>query len=186
MKVLSKSRVQVSVEELVNIIDNVQGSPFVNIKMKTLHREVLKKSKLDGSENPFYKEIFKVTEKTYKIVTNYEKRVHNNLVKEEKDPNDFEVQSPSGKKHLTNCILTDTKTETKRYIMVEWFPEVKGKTEYFHIDTPIEKVVFEKWISERENTNTKQGLDRNVTPITPDFDNILEMTFMGVRYVLQH
>ena len=35
--------------------------------------------------------------KTYLLVTDYQKRVHNNLVKEGKNPDTFEVQSPSGK-----------------------------------------------------------------------------------------
>lgn len=181
----TKTKHQVTKSEMVEIIKGIEmndPNTFVGVKMKTLFREVLKKSKEDGSINPYYNGIYKISSKTYRLVTDYEKRVKNNLIKEGKDPNQFVVEPPMGKKHITKSILTDTLTETKFYLMVEWFPEIKGRTEYTFGDNSIDKTIFEKWISDRGSSNTKQGLEREVKPITPDFDNILELSIGGEVY----
>ena len=57
-----------------------------------------------------------------------------------------------------------------------------GTTEYEYRGNSIDKTLFEKWISDRESSNEKQGLDREVKPITPDLDNILEISIDGSRY----
>lgn len=181
----TKTKNQVTKTELINIIrevENTNPNTFIGVKMKTLYREVLKKSKDDGSLNPYYGGIYKVSSKTYRLVTDYEKRVHINLTKEGKDPSQFVVESPKGKRHISKSLLTDILTESKFYVMVEWFPEIKGKTEYEFEGNSIDKTLFGKWISDRESTNQKQGLNREVTPITPDFDNILEVSVGGEVY----
>ena len=184
---MNKEIKKVTKSEIISIIKEIEEkSPntFVGVKMKTLYKEVLQKTKDTKELNPYYKEIFKVSSKTYRLVTDYEKRVHNNLMKEGKDPNTFKVESPTGKKHISKSLLTDTDTETKTYLMVEWFPEIKGTTEYEFRGNSIDKTLFEKWISDRKSSNEKQGLDREVKPITPDLDNILEISVEGQRYEL--
>ena len=142
----------------------------------------LKKSKIDGSINPYYGLIEKVSSKNYKLVTDYQQRVHNNLKKEGKDPNTFVVESPKGKKHISKSCLTDTETETKFYVMLEWFPEIKGQTEYEFEGNSIDKSLFEKYISDSKSSNEKQGLNREVTPITPLLTNIISISVNGVVY----
>jgi len=176
---------KVTINEVMEVIkkqEETNPNGFVGVKMKTLFREVLQKTKDTKEVNPYYKEIFKVSNKTYRLVTDYEKRVHNNLIKEGKDPNTFEVESPKGKKHISKSLLTDTETESKFYLMVEWFPEIKGTTTYEYQGNSIDKTLFEKWISDRESSNEKQGLDREVKPITPELSNILELSIGGERY----
>jgi hypothetical protein len=185
---MNKETKTISEIELLNIIKEVEETTpntFVGITMRTLFTDVLKKSKTDGSINPYYKEIYKVSSKTYRLVTDYQKRVKNNLEKEGKDPNTFEVESPKGKKHISKSILTDTETETKNYVMVEWFPEIKGTTNYEHNGNPIDKQLFEKWVSVSESSNQKQGLDREVKPITPNVSNILEFSVNGTKYIIE-
>jgi hypothetical protein len=94
------------------------------------------------------------------------------------------VESPSGKKHISKSLLTDTETESKFYVMIEWFPEIKGTTTYEYQGNSIDKSLFEKWISDRDSSNEKQGLDREVKPITPDLSNILEFSIGGESYEL--
>lgn len=176
---------KVSKTEILNIIKGIEEkSPntFVGVKMKTIYREVLQKTKDTKEINPYYKEIYKISTKTYRLVTDYEKRVHNNLIKEGKDTTTFVVEPPKGKKHISKSLLIDTETETKHYLMIEWFPEIKGTTTYEYKGNPIEKSIFEKWISDRNSSNDKQGLEREVKPITPDLDNILELSIGGTRY----
>jgi hypothetical protein len=180
-----KEVVQVTPTQMVEIfreIENQTPTPFVNVTMKTLYTDVLKKCKEDGSINPYYKGIYKISKKTYRLVTDYEKRVKKNLQNEGKDPNQFVVEPPKGKKHISKSCLTDVKTENELYVMLEWFPETKGKTEYEFNNDPIGKELFEKWISKSESSNQKQGLDREVTPITPNIKNILEVNVNGMSY----
>jgi len=176
---------KVTKSEIIHIIMDIEEknpNTFVGIKMRTLFSHVLKKTKDTNEINPYYKEIFKVTNKTYRLVTDYQQRVWNNLIKEGKDPNTFKVEIPSGKKHISKSLLTDNETETKTYLMVEWFPEIKGTTEYEYRGNSIDKTLFEKWINDVESSNKKQGLDRVVTPITPNLDNVLEISVGGKRY----
>lgn len=182
MTTQTKNEVLVSTSELETIFNEQKGSPFVSITSLTPFRNDVKKSKEDGSINPYYRQIFKKTKRNYKIVSDYQQRVINQLLKEGKDPNNFELKPLSGKKHLTDCILTDLETESKRYVMVEYFDEIQGKSEYFHNNDPIGKELFEKWIVYYENKSNHQGLDRNVHPITIDLNNILEVSMNGVIY----
>lgn len=172
----------VSTSELETLFNGTIGSPFISIKSMTLFRNDVKKSKDDGSINPYYRQIFKMTKRNYKVVKDYHQRVMNQLTKEGKDPNNFELKPLSGKKHITDCILTDSETETKRYVMVEFFDEIQGKSEYFHNDNSIDKTLFEKWIVYYEKKSNHQGLDRNVQPITIDLNNILEVSMNGNTY----
>ena len=182
----SKVQVIVNDQEIQDIflqLENQVPTPFISVTLNTNYSDMLKKSKVDGSINPFYNELRKVQDKTYRLVTDYQVRVWNNLIKEGKDPNTFKVESPKGKKHISKSLLTDTETETKRYVMLEWFPEIKGRTEFFHNGNLIDKTMFEKWEKVYENSNQKQGLDRNVTPITPLFESIVSFRVNGMEYI---
>ena len=82
--------------------------------------------------------------------------------------------------------MTDNETQTKRYVMVEWFPEMKGTTEYFQGNDQIGRELFSKWMTDYNSSNEKQGLDREVTPITPLFDNIVKFVVNGVEYIVEN
>ena len=184
MKDLNGIYMKVTVNEMMEIIKNLEvekPNTFVGIKMRTLFRDDLKKSE-DKEINPYYKQVFKVSTRSYRLVTDYEKRVKTNLKKEGKNPDDFKVESPKGKRHISKSLLIDTQTESKVYVMVEWFPENHSTTSYEFQGNPIDKVLFEKWISKSESSNQKQNLDREVKPITPELNNILEFSVDGKVY----
>ena len=66
---------KVTKSEIVRIIMDIEEktpNTFVGVKMKTLFREVRQKTKDTKEVNPYFKEIFKVSSKTYRLVTNYE------------------------------------------------------------------------------------------------------------------
>jgi hypothetical protein len=183
-----KTVVYVNDTQMVSIfkgLENRPTVPFVSVTMKRLFDDWTKKSKIDGSINPFWKkEVYKTDTKTYRLVTDYESRVHNNLIKEGKDPNSFTVESPKGKKHISKCVLTDKETETILYVMVEWFPEIKGTTPIFEFEgNVIDKSQFENWVTNYGTSNEKQGLNREVTPITPKFQSIVSFRVDGIEYV---
>ena len=171
------------IEQILRDVENQVPVPFVSFTLNTDFTGMVKKSKVDGTINPYYKEMRKVQTKTYRLVTDYEKRVHTNLIKEGKDPNTFNVESPKGKVHISKSLLTDPETHTKRYVMLEWFPEIKGKTEYYHNENKIEEQLFEKWKTNYQSSNEKQGLDREVKPITPLFESIVSFRVNGTEYI---
>ena len=180
-----KQVVQVTPTEMVEIfkeIENQNPVPFINVTMKTPYTDVVKKCKQDGTINPYYKGILKISKRTYRLVTDYQKRVWKNLEREGKDPSQFVVESPKGKKHISKSCLTDTQTETELYVMLEWFDGSHGKTEYEFEGSSIERQLFEKWISVSESSNTKQGLETEVKPITPKISNLIEVNVNGVSY----
>ena len=187
MNTTTKTQVIVNDQEIEMILREVENQlpiPFVSFTLCTDFTSMVKKSKVDGSINPYYKELKKTQTKTYRLVTDYQQRVHNNLIKEGKNPNDFVVESPSGKRHISKCLLTDTQTETKRYVMLEWFPEIKGsEPTYNHNGNEVDKRMFEKWLTDYNSSNEKQGLDREVKPITPMFTSIVSFRVNGTEYI---
>jgi hypothetical protein len=135
---------------------------------------------MNKTGNPYYKEIIKKSKCNFLLCTDYSKRVNNNRLKEEKS-NDFVPQAPKGKKHLSPCVLTDEKTETKLYLFVERFDEIKPKVQYFHNDEPIDKAMFEAFLPKQYESNT-QDLDREVKPLTYLFESIVAFSFRGRKF----
>jgi hypothetical protein len=183
-----KTQVVVNDQEIETIFRQVENQvpvPFVSVTLKTDFTGMVKKCKEDGEINPYYKMLKKVSMKTYLLVTDYQKRVHRNLIKEGKDPNTFEVENPSGKVHISKCLLKGDKPETdhKRYVMLEWFPETKGTTEYFQGNDQIGRELFSKWMTDYNSSNEKQGLEREVKPITPLFESIVSFRVNGTEYI---
>lgn len=135
---------------------------------------------MNKTGNPYYKEIVKKSKCNFLLCTDYSKRVNSNRTKEDKE-NDFVPQAPKGKKHLSPCVLTDEKTETKLYLMVERFDEIKPKVQYFFNDEPIDKAMFQEFLPKQYESNT-QDLDREVKPLTYLFDSIVAFSFRGRKY----
>ena len=186
MNTIEKIRVElndVEIENLFREIENQNPTPFISMTLCTDFTSMVKKCKEDGDINPFYKNLKKVQTKTYRLVTDYQKRVKNNLIKEGKNPDEFVVESPSGKSHISKSVLTDKLTGTKRYVMLEWFPEIKGQVEYYQGENQIDEMLFKKWKTDYKSSNDKQGLEREVTPITPLFDSILSFRVNGAEFL---
>jgi hypothetical protein len=189
MNTTTKTQVVVDDQEMEVIFREVENQvpvPFVSVTLNTDFTSMVKKSKVDGTINPYYKELKKTQTKTYRLVTDYEKRVHNNLIKEGKNPNDFVVSSPSGKVHISKSILKGVKPETEnnRYVMIEWFKEIKGsEPTYNHNGNEVDKRMFEKWLTDYNSSNEKQGLEREVKPITPLFQSIVSFRVNGTEYI---
>lgn len=159
-------------------------------QMKTLFMEVVKPEminlvtetipKMNKTGNPYYGEIVKKSKCNFLLCTDYTKRVNVNRDKEDKET-DFVSQTPKGKKHLSPCVLTDEKTETKLYLMVERFDEIKPKVQFFHNETPIEKELFQEFLPKVYESGT-QDLDREVKPLTYLFDSIVGFSFRGRKF----
>jgi hypothetical protein len=181
METLIENGIVVNANDLVLITRPQMLGLFLGVtkpEMINLVTETIPKMNKTG--NPYFEAIVKKSKCNYLLCTDYGKRVNNNRVKEEKD-NDFVPQAPKGKKHLSECVLTDEKTETKLYLFVERFDEIKPKVQYFHNDEPIEKEMFQEFLPKPSASNT-QELDREVKPLTYLFNSIVAFSFRGRKF----
>lgn len=157
---------------------------YVTIKSEKDPSEIVKKSKIDGSINPYWKEITKQSSKSYRLVIDFKKRVGNGLTKEGKSIDTYQEGVLKGKEHISNSILTDTETQTERYVMLEYFVNnpIKGETIYFHNGNIIDKTLLENWMVFRDKNYSNQGLDKPIRVITPNIKSIIQVNIDGVIY----
>jgi hypothetical protein len=189
MKNLVINEIEVTEQEFIQIIINEVETktlvPFINLTMETPFTNWVMKSKTDGTINPYWKEVTKETTKTYLPMVNYKKRNDKNRGLEGIE-GEHELGVLSGKEHISKCILTDIKTKSIFYIMVEQFTEVKPtKTTYRHNGNEIEKTLFEKWITYYDNY-TSQEQEKKVQVLTPKISNIKKGTINGQVYRIKH
>ena len=168
---------EITKQELINLLNQVEKPTFVHITMETDVR-------MNKTGNPYFGLVKKVSSGNYLIGTDYEQRVNNNSEKEDKERN-FVVEPPKGKRHISKCVLIDTKTESVHYLMMERFDEVKPQVHYIMNGDDIEKGLFQHFMG-KVYTSTKQTQDRKVTPITPKIDNIKQMSIDGMKYEIVH
>ena len=160
-------------QQMKNLFMSVTKPEMINLVTETIPT-------MNKTGNPYYGEIVKKSKCNFLLCTDYSKRVNNNRTKEDKE-NDFVPQAPKGKKHLSPCVLTDEKTETKLYLFVERFDEIKPKVQYFHNNEPINKAMFQEFLPKQYESNT-QELDREVKPLTYLFDSIVGFSFRGRKF----
>ena len=172
-------------ENLFLDIEDRKVIPFIYVIRKSdKPNELVLKSKIDGSKNPYWKEVSKEVMNCFRVVVNYKDRVENELKKEGKEITDYQQGELKGKEHISKCVLTDKLTKTKTYVMLEYFVEspIKSKTTYFHKGNELDRKFLEKWINFTETTYENQGTDRPIRPITLDISNILQVNVDGVIY----
>jgi hypothetical protein len=173
---MTKPILRVTVNEMVNVLNNVTKSTPIFIMMETSVR-------MNKTGNPYYGQIIKQTVGRYFIGNDYENRVNNNMERERMERT-FETEKPKGKTHISKCVLVDDKTNSVYYLMMERFKEVKSKVTYFFDGNEIEKRLFESYMTQVYEPQ-KQEQDRKVYPMTPKISNIRFMSLNGIRYEIQ-
>lgn len=188
MNTLVKNVIEVDDKGFENLFLDLESRskiPFLYIGRKSdKPSELVLKSKIDGSKNPYWKEVTKEVLNSFRLVVNYKGRVIGNLTKEGKPETDYEQGELKGKEHISKCLLTDKETKTKKYVMLEYFVEspIKSKTTYFHNGNELDRKFLEKWINFTETKYDNQGTDRPVRVITLDIKNINQVNVDGVIY----
>ena len=188
MKTLEKEIIIVDdkgFEDLFLELENRPRIPFLYVTIKSdSPQEFVKKSKVDGSINPYWKQIVKESSKTYRLVINFKERIEHELEKEGKSTTDYKQGVLKGKKHISKCLLTDLETETERYVMLEYFVNspIKGITKYYNEGNELDKTILSKWITYYNKSYDNQGTDKPITPITPFIKNIQQVNIDGVIY----
>jgi len=162
--------------DMISVLLEVEKPTFVHLKTETIVR-------MNKTGNPYHNEVKKCLSSNFFMCMDYETRVNNNRSKEGMET-DF-VSSPlSGKEHISKCILTDTKTHTKKYLLVEWFKRSYPKTEFIHNGNSIDRQLFQDYEVKRKESE-KQGIENKVNVVTYLIESVKEMRFNGTRYILQ-
>lgn len=180
-----KQVVKVSVSELIDVLKQVEKSTFVGVTMETIPT-------MNKTGNPFYNtetksfNVKKLSTCNYLIGNGYEDRVNSNEQKEGLE-GDFVSLKPTGKTHVSKCVLVDDKTGLTHYLMVERFDEILPKVEYFKDGQPmneIDRTILNDWLKKSSDT-TRQEQERIVSVITPKIENIKKLSLNGVVYEVE-
>jgi len=171
---------QISVLELVNILNQIEKPTFTYIISETPVK-MNKGKKNDGTKenNPYYDRVTKLRKGRFLIGSEYEKRVQGNDIKEGGDGT-FKSQESKVGTHISKCVLFNEKLN-KYYLSHERFPEVPPTSEYIFEGQPIEKELFDSWISEKESY-TNQPQERKVEWTTLTLTNIRQISINKEQY----
>jgi hypothetical protein len=173
-----KNQIEITQDEFITLLNQIQKSMFINVTMVTDVR-------MNKTGNPFFGQIKKVSSCNYLIGNDYETRVNSNEVKEGFEGN-FESFKPSGKHHISKCVLVDDKTESVHYLMVENFHEIKSKVVYLKNGQPMDEIEINlmKSFLVKVSETSRQDQERKVMVITPKIENIKECTLNGTHYLI--
>lgn len=164
---------QITKTELINLLNGVEKSTFVHLVTET-------KVRMNKTNNPYFDKVIKKSSSNFLMGNDYENRVISNEVKEGLEGT-FEVEEMKGKKHISKVVCVDTKTESKHYLCVERFDEIKPKVEFSFEGTTIEKMMFESYLV-KVSESSKQQQERKVKWLTYGIDSIKEITFNKEKY----
>jgi len=185
MKTINPTTVNVNVNELIEVLKQVEKSTFINVTMET-------EPKMNKTNNPFYDTIqkkfnvSKLTTCNYLIGNDYGTRVESNMKKEEVEGT-FEPLKPTGKTHVSKCVLVDDKTQSVYYLMVEQFDEIKPQIQYLKNGEPMNEVdlILLNDFLVKSNGSYRQEQERKVMVITPKIENIKKLSLNGTQYIVE-
>jgi hypothetical protein len=138
--------------------------------------------RMNKTNNPYYNKVVKRSKCNYSLGVNYENRVINNYTKEGIEST-FETEKPSGKTHISKCLLVSDKDNSVHYVMLERFDEIKPTNEFIFEGNEIDKQLFQDYMV-KYTESQKQEQDRKVMVITPKIENIKEMSINGTKYII--
>lgn len=176
-KVKEVQEVQVTYGQLVSVLMLVEKPTFCNVVMKTIPT-------MNKTGNEFFGRVVKLSSTNFLMGNDYENRVQSNEQKEGLTP-DFISEKPSGKTHVSKCVLVDDKTGENHYLMVERFDEIKPQVQYELDGQPMDEIqyeLFKQWLK-TPYVSTKQEQDRKVMVITPLIKNIVSISFDNKKYI---
>jgi len=138
--------------------------------------------------NPFFESGVYNLSRKYKIVTgfDYEKSINRRLEKEGKESN---FVSGEGREVwfdvISKGLVTDKKTRSKFYLRYQFLKDSTiGKPEYLYNGNPIEKQMFESFLTKKSEGYQNQGLDDTLNFQVCDLNNILFLSMGGEVYEL--
>lgn len=172
---MTKETINITKNELITLLSEIEKPTFTNVVMETI-------VKMRKTNNPYYNKVVKKSKCNYSLGVNYENRVNNNYTKEGIE-NTFETEKPSGKTHISKCLLVSDKDNSVHYVMLERFDEIKPINEFIFEGNEIDKQLFQDFISQYTES-VKQEQEKKVSVITPNIENIKEISLNGMRYII--
>jgi hypothetical protein len=176
-------------EQEIIACEQLRPVPFIAGEFLTNPSNMVKKSKIDGSINPYWNtDIKKHQSRRLRLVTSYGGRTTGNGNKEGIE-GEYIPKALSGKEHIegSDSLLTDTATRTKRYVMVEWFEEIKDKpSKYLLNGQELDKAIVNKFINYPTAKPTQMGQERKVNVLTIGFESIVTLSLNGKKLRVIH
>ena len=181
--IMKKTPIPITQTELINILNGIERPTFTHIVSETIVKMNKGKTKEGGNElNPYYNKVTKLRRGKFLIGSDYESRVVGNDKKEGGEGN-FKSQESKVGVHISKCVLFNEEKNTY-YLSHERFPEVKPQSEYLFEGSTIDKVLFDKWISDTNNYGN-QPQERKVEWTTLKINNIKEISLNGSVYKIE-
>jgi hypothetical protein len=175
-----KEVVKVSVEELTQILLSLDKNQFVSIE----YQIPLKMNKGRGqNKNPYYNKVMKTTRINILPVSDYEKRVNNNLEKQGEERN-FESQGQEWSEKVSHFVSkhktkTDENGQPIYYFRYESFHKPISSVLKYNGLT-VQKSVFTQWLPKPKKDN---GFKPNFQNIT--ISNLKKLHTNGVVYEVE-
>lgn len=187
-KVVKANRISktVSIKELEAIASEILPTgKAIQIETETLPTDILKVSKIDGSINPYYKKIRKVSNYTTQIISNYKKWIDDRSkaegLKVDFQPSDFYAHRVNGEALHTH------KENGQQYLMLcPNFALKNAKIKYFSPNgEELSNDFIDKFISKKERTADNQPQAKKVIPLMPKIENIKKLVCDNVEWVFE-
>ena len=179
-----KQEVMINQRELITILNTIERPKFGYIVSETIVKLNKEKTREGIKEfNPYHNQVVKLRKGRFLIGSEYEKRVNGNDEKEGGEGT-FKSQESKVGKHISKCVLFNDKLN-KYYLSHERFPKVKPKNEYIFEGNTIDKMIFDKWISDSNNYENQPQV-KKVEWTTLTIDNIKEISLEGTKYILEN
>jgi len=178
-----KQLISISKSEFITLLNTIEKPTFTYIVSETIVKLNKEKTKEGNKEeNPYHNKVVKLRKGRFLIGSDYEKRVQGNDIKEGGEGT-FKSQESKVGVHISKCVLFNEKLN-KYYLSHERFPEVKPNNEYFFEGNSIDKMIFDKWISDSGNYENQPQV-KKVEWTTLTIDNIKEISLEGTKYILE-
>ena len=180
---MEKKVTKITQQELINILNTIEKPTFTHIVSETIVKMNKEKTK-DGNKefNPYHNQVVKLRKGRFLIGSDYESRVNNNDIKEGGEGT-FKSQESKVGVHISKCVLYNEKLD-RYYLSHERFPEVKPTNEFIFEGNTIDKMIFDKCVSESGNYEN-QPQERKVEWTTLTISNIKEISLNGEKYEIE-
>lgn len=180
---MNKPTQTISKSELITLLNTIDKPTFTHIVSETIVKMNKEKTKEGNKEfNPYHNQVTKLRKGKFLIGSDYEKRVNNNDIKEGGEGT-FKSQESKVGVHISKCVLYNEKLD-RYYLSHERFPEVKPTNEFIFEGNTIDKMIFDKWVSD-SNSYENQPQERKVEWTTLTIDNIKEISLEGTKYIIE-
>jgi len=173
---MKKQTMNISYQELITLLMGVKRPTFTHILSKT-------KPKMNKTNNIYYDKVEKISKGTYFIGGNYEDMVNTRMFKEGLEPNFESKECSVGQKVEGSICLQFNDNLNRHYLQYFTFPTSHIKSEYIFMGNPIEKVMFEDFLS-KSSTTSRQPQENKHKPKSFTCTNIREITLEGVHYII--